>query len=95
MDAVGAFAQNVDAITFEFENVSSSVASACQHLGVPVRPGSWVLNVAQERIREKEFLSRSGLPVTEHAPVHSLQDLEAAADRIGSACRPQNGSLWL
>ena len=83
LDAVRSFARSVDVVTFEFENVSSVVADVCSGLGVPVRPSAKVLSVAQQRLREKGFLSQSGLPVPDFLPVRSLQDLHFGVDKIG------------
>lgn len=80
--AVERFAQSVDAVTYEFENVPAATAAACaKHC--PVRPGQQVLAVAQDRIREKTFLSDNGIPVGPFAKVQSLDELRDAAKAIG------------
>lgn len=81
--AVERFAQSVDAVTYEFENVPAATAEACaKHC--PVRPGQHVLRVAQDRIREKTFLSEHGIPVGPFAKVESLEELREAAKQIGA-----------
>jgi len=83
LDAVERFALSVDAVTYEFENVPAATAEACaKHR--PVRPGQHVLRVAQDRIREKTFLSENGIPVGPFAKVRSLDELREAARRIGA-----------
>lgn len=80
--AVERFAQAVDAVTYEFENVPAATAeAAAKHC--PVRPGQQVLSVAQDRIREKTFLCEHGIPVGPFAKVRSLDDLRAAVKQIG------------
>lgn len=82
LEAVERFAKSVDAVTYEFENVPAATAAACaKHC--PVRPGEHVLHVAQDRIREKTFLSEHGIPVGPFAEVRSLDDLRAAGKTIG------------
>jgi 5-(carboxyamino)imidazole ribonucleotide synthase len=82
LDAVRAFAQGVDVVTFEFENVSAAAASmAAAH--ALVRPSGHALFVAQHRLREKTFLSDLGLPVTPFAAVQSDDELRAAVARLG------------
>ncbi|MEO0474717.1 MAG: 5-(carboxyamino)imidazole ribonucleotide synthase [Planctomycetota bacterium] len=82
LDAVEAFAQSVDAVTYEFENVPAATATACaKH--VPVRPGQQVLAVAQDRIVEKTTLQSHGVPVGPFAKVESLDELREAAKAIG------------
>lgn len=81
--AVSAFAKAVDVLTFEFENVPvQSVEWAAQHC--VVRPAGRVLHICQHRLREKEFLRNSGLPLADFAPVNSLSDLESAVARLGT-----------
>lgn len=80
--AVERFAKSVAVVTYEFENVPAATAAACaKHC--PVRPGGHVLHVAQDRIREKTFLSDHDIPVGPFAPVHSLDELKDAVQRIG------------
>src|SRR3954452_1591327 len=53
--ALKAFAEAVDVVTFEFENVPVESAELVQAIK-PVRPGPEALRVAQDRLREKDFL---------------------------------------
>jgi 5-(carboxyamino)imidazole ribonucleotide synthase len=75
--ALDAFAAAVDAVTFEFENVAVATA---RHLAgrVPVRPGAEALEVAQDRLREKEFIAGLGIPVAPFRAVDAAADLPAA-----------------
>lgn len=83
LDAIERFAQSVDAVTYEFENVPAATAAACaKHC--PVRPGQQVLAVAQDRIREKTTLSGHGIPVGPFAKVESMEQLREAAQTIGA-----------
>ena len=83
LDAVRAFARDVDVVTFEFENVPGETARAAEEI-VPVRPGGDVLHVVQNRIREKTFLAEAGFPVVEFAAIENEGDLTAAISRIGA-----------
>ena len=83
LNAVRAFAKQVDVVTFEFENVPSATAdAAAEH--APVRPNGHILHVTQQRAREKSFLAEHGFPVTPFALVRSNADLSTALDRIGT-----------
>ncbi|MEM6260812.1 MAG: 5-(carboxyamino)imidazole ribonucleotide synthase [Planctomycetota bacterium] len=83
LDAVEAFAQSVDAVTYEFENVPAATAEACaKH--VPVRPGQQVLAVAQNRITEKTTLAKHSIPVGPFAKVETEDELREAAKTIGA-----------
>lgn len=82
LDAVRRFAQSVDVITYEFENVPSATAVACDQFA-PLRPGGQLLHVAQNRLREKQCFLNLGLPTAPFRPVHSLADLEAGLAELG------------
>jgi 5-(carboxyamino)imidazole ribonucleotide synthase len=83
LDAVRRFARGVDVVTFEFENVPAETAEAAgEH--TPVRPGGEVLHTTQNRLREKAFLDRAGVPVAPYAPVRDLPELDAALARLGA-----------
>jgi 5-(carboxyamino)imidazole ribonucleotide synthase len=82
LDAVRRFAQGVDVVTFEFENVSAEAAAEAEAHAV-VRPNGRALAVAQHRIREKTFVAGLGVPVTPFAPVRTAADLDAAAAAVG------------
>jgi 5-(carboxyamino)imidazole ribonucleotide synthase len=82
LDAIKRFAQGVDVVTFEFENVAAEAAAVAEQHAV-VRPNGRSLFIAQHRIREKSFVADLGLPVTPFAPVRSAADLSAAVQRVG------------
>jgi 5-(carboxyamino)imidazole ribonucleotide synthase len=83
LDAVRAFARDVDVVTFEFENVSSAAAEAAA-AHAPVRPAGSVLHTTQNRIREKSFLARAGFPVPPFAAVRSAEELKHALAAVGT-----------
>jgi 5-(carboxyamino)imidazole ribonucleotide synthase len=82
LDAIRAFARAVDVVTFEFENVSSAAANAAAEVR-PVRPNPSVLQIAQHRLREKEFLQSQSLPVPAFVPARTLNDLKAGLAVVG------------
>ncbi len=82
LDAICKFASGVSVVTFEFENVPADTAAAAETCA-PVRPSGNILHITQHRLREKTFLSQSGLPVTEFRRVSSLEKLRSAAEEIG------------
>ena len=77
-------AQTADVITFEFENVpvdtAAFLADQC-----PVLPGVRALEIAQDRLTEKSFITAAGLPVAPHWEVNSTEDLEHAVTTLGAA----------
>jgi 5-(carboxyamino)imidazole ribonucleotide synthase len=77
-----AFAEQADAVTVEFENVS---APALRWLARrrPVRPGWRTVWVSQNRIREKAFLSRHGFPHAPWCPIRTDEELATAVESLG------------
>ncbi|HEY5621954.1 MAG TPA: 5-(carboxyamino)imidazole ribonucleotide synthase [Pontiella sp.] len=82
LDAVARFAQSVDAITYEFENVLGPTVETADRFA-PVRPHSCVLSVTRNRLAEKGFLSRNGIPVAPYSPAASAEELEQARQQLG------------
>lgn len=82
LDAVRKFAQSVDVVTFEFENVPSATVDAAAEF-VGVHPKGEILHVTQNRLREKTFLSEKGFPVTPFRHIRDVADLYFATDALG------------
>lgn len=76
VEAVRSFAQTVDVLTFEFENIPQATLDVADQFA-PVRPMGKVLHTTQQRIREKTFLSDAGIPVTPFRPIGSSDDLQS------------------
>ena len=83
LDALRAFAQSVDVITYEFENVPTASLDALEAIR-PIRPNRRALAVSQERIAEKDFLTSLGLTTAPYARVTDLATLKAAIAQIGT-----------
>ncbi|MGP9805738.1 5-(carboxyamino)imidazole ribonucleotide synthase [Paracoccus sp. NSM] len=82
--ALRAFAESVDVITYEFENVPTSALDLLESLR-PIRPGRRALAVSQDRLTEKTFLNEIGLATAPFADVPDQGALAEAIDRIGRA----------
>ncbi len=80
--ALRRFAEAVDVITFEFENVSAAGLDLLASLR-PVRPSPAVLRVSQDRVVEKSFLQGAGIPTVRWREVTSLETLHAAVQGLG------------
>lgn len=80
--ALAAFADAVDIITYEFENVPAATAEFLA-ARKPLRPGARALAISQDRLAEKGFLASKNIPVAPHRAVASLAELEAAIDALG------------
>lgn len=83
VSALKAFAETVDVITYEFENIPTEALDVLEALR-PIRPGREALRVSQDRLVEKEFLRGLGLTTAPFADVTDLTSLEAAIAEIGT-----------
>jgi 5-(carboxyamino)imidazole ribonucleotide synthase len=81
--ALHRFAQSVDVITYEFENIPTSALDTLEQIR-PIHPGRRTLAISQDRLSEKEFLTELGLKVAPYANVTTAAEAKAAAQSIGT-----------
>ncbi|MDD2869017.1 5-(carboxyamino)imidazole ribonucleotide synthase [Neomegalonema sp.] len=81
--ALAAFAASVSAATTEFENVPAQTLALLGE-SVPVRPGARAVAIAQDRMLEKDFVNRVGVPTAPYRKVDSLEDLRKALAELGA-----------
>ncbi|WP_297444071.1 5-(carboxyamino)imidazole ribonucleotide synthase [Acidocella sp.] len=80
--ALHRFAEDVDVVTFEFENLPAPSLELLARLK-PVRPGAKILAISQDRVLEKTFLNEAGVATAPWARVETLAELEAAVAKFG------------
>lgn len=81
-DALDRFAEGLDVVTYEFENVPA--ASTDRLTGrVDLHPNPSALAAAQDRLAEKRGFGDVGIPTAPYRTVDSLDDLRAAVDELG------------
>lgn len=82
-EALARFADSVDVVTYEFENVPAETARIlAEH--APVRPGVAALATAQDRSVEKNFLASHGIATAPFADIDDERSLAAAIEAIGT-----------
>ena len=81
--ALEAFAAQVDAVTFDFENVPAETARWLAER-VAVFPSPQALAAAQDRLAEKTLFRECGLQTPEFMAVDSRKDLDQALAKIGA-----------
>src|SRR5688500_19141791 len=81
--ALDRFAQNLEVVTYEWENVP---VDAVRHIArqVAVRPSAEVLEVSQDRFAEKSFFQRLGIATPAFVAIDDDKTLSAAIERIGA-----------
>jgi len=77
------FAREIDAATFDFENVPAATAEWLS-ARTRVAPNALSLATAQDRVLEKALFRECGLPTAEFADIATRADLDAALARVGA-----------
>ncbi len=80
--ALRRFADSVDVVTYEFENVPAKTAAFLAHRK-PVLPDPKVLEITQDRLIEKNFVTELAIATAPYASVHSAAQLAQAIEKIG------------
>ena len=80
--ALAAFAQAVDVVTYEFENVPARTAEVLAGIR-PVRPDAAALAASQDRLVEKEFVNSLGIRTAPYVNVDTAGSLARAVAQLG------------
>jgi 5-(carboxyamino)imidazole ribonucleotide synthase len=94
LDAVRAFAKDVDVITFDHEHVPQDVLRALVAEGVSVHPGPDALQFAQDKLVMRARLAELGVPQPDWAAVRDADELKTfldAHDGKGVVKTPRGG----
>ena len=81
-DELARFAEGLDVITYESENVPLDAARFLAER-VAVQPSLTALEAAQDRLSEKLAFAQLGIPTAPYAQLDNFAQLEAAAARVG------------
>ncbi len=81
-DALRRFADSVDVISYEFENIPTQALDLLE-AHCPIHPGREALRISQDRLTEKTFLQDLGLNTAPFADVADMAGLRRAIDDIG------------
>jgi 5-(carboxyamino)imidazole ribonucleotide synthase len=83
--AAAELARSSQVVTLEIEKISQeSLKAAAQH--VPLRPSARVLEIIQDRARQKRWLIQHGFPLGPYREVDSATALAAAVADLKGAC---------
>jgi 5-(carboxyamino)imidazole ribonucleotide synthase len=81
-EALERFANGLDLVTYEFENVPVASVKALAER-VSVFPPPLALETAQDRLREKSLFRKLGIATAEFLPVKSAEELGGAIKKLG------------
>jgi 5-(carboxyamino)imidazole ribonucleotide synthase len=82
-EALARFGASVDVVTYEFENIAAGPLSALSG-HAPLYPPAAALAIAQDRLTEKDFVSKLGGRPAPFAAVASRAELDEALAAIGT-----------
>lgn len=79
--ALSKLAQRCAGVTTEFENVPALALDSLSK-SIPVSPSAFSVGIAQNRIDEKSYIARCGVPVAPHAPVTKAEDINQSLSSL-------------
>jgi len=79
-DAIEKLAEQSDIITYEIESGNTDVLSK---LNAEIEPSPSTLGIIQDKLSQKKFLSKNGLPVSQFYEIISLGDLHEKINELG------------
>lgn len=82
VEALELFANDCDVITYEFENIPAGTAMVLA-ARKPVLPNLSILQTTQDRLAEKDFVTKLGIGTAAYADVGSAAELRTAMTKIG------------
>ena len=83
-EALFAFFARCDVVTYESENIPTDPLRALPESEQrKIRPGLHVLEIVQDRVEEKRFCARAGLPTAAFRALEEISELPGAAAELG------------
>ena len=74
--------ESCDVVTIDFENVPSESLKYLEK-NVEVYPGSYAVEICQDRLKEKQIFSKNNIPTTEYRIIDTESDLISAIEDLG------------
>lgn len=71
-----------DILTYEIEHVCTETLKQLESQGKKVYPSSAVLEIIQDKQKQKEVLSKAGLPVVEYREIKTSEDIDFVLSRF-------------
>jgi len=85
LKALKKFTTGCSRVTLEFENIPASTIEFVNKI-TPCHPSARVLEICQNRQKEKEFFRENQIPCAPFKIVNTLEELKAAVKEIGYPC---------
>lgn len=82
-EALALFLKKSDMMTWEFENIPAETLKRLKNSKVPIYPTVDSLLVSQDRLQEKQYFRRLGIPTAPFLEINTPEDLQTAATILG------------
>ncbi|TVP93189.1 5-(carboxyamino)imidazole ribonucleotide synthase [Alkalibacterium sp.] len=87
VNALKKLAEMSDVLTYEFENVDAeAIKEVNKQVAIAIPQGTDLLLNTQNRLSEKDFLKKAGIPLAAYAKIINGDDLKEAVETIGYPC---------
>lgn len=80
--ALKGFVEQVDIVTFEFENIPHQSSTLLEET-LSIFPSSQLLKISQNRLREKNFVNAHEIPTADYHRVSTEDELKRAVEKVG------------
>jgi 5-(carboxyamino)imidazole ribonucleotide synthase len=84
----------VDVVTYEFEHINTFALEILELKGHTIYPSVRSLKIIQNKLTQKEFLHKSGIPVPQFIPISSINDIKALSDNPDFAYPIMLKNIW-
>jgi phosphoribosylaminoimidazole carboxylase PurK protein len=81
--AIKELAQRCDYLTFEIELANASLLEALAQKGLHINPSAQTLTMIKDKLEQKKFLRKAGIPIADFVAVVSKEDIMNAAEQFG------------
>lgn len=72
-----------DYLTFEIELADSKILQELEKKGLKINPSPKTLEIIRDKLKQKQFLKKSGIPIGDFMEVNSKKDILNAAKKFG------------
>src|SRR5947199_79012 len=72
-----------DFLTFEIELANAAILDELSEQGLQINPSAKTLTVIKDKLEQKKFLKKNGIPVAEFIGVENINDIKAAGEKFG------------
>jgi 5-(carboxyamino)imidazole ribonucleotide synthase len=81
--AIRELASLSDFLTFEIELANAEILDELSEKGLQINPSAKTLTIIKDKLEQKKFLQKNGIPVADFVGVETVDDIKAAGKKFG------------